>query len=209
MKPLDFLLYVDEPYINSLYDLYYSNVIEVVEKQSNGNKKRNGLGIKLFKSFPEELNAEREVEADNIHISETKVSPSIENKITKILDLHFNNTPKILTDLLKSMQENGIYYFQGTFELVTIESKNGKRLSKKVKNKNNAKGLVWKMKLIPYGESLFDVKMALSGDKILVNYHHLTEEIKLYKKFTFNILGKITKLDNRKFSIKPIVIFYL
>ncbi len=209
MKPLDFLLYVDEPYINSLYDLYYSNVIEVVEKQSNGNKKRNGLGIKLFKSFPVELNAEREVEADNIHISETKVSPSIENKITKILDLHFNNTPKILTDLLKSMQENGIYYFQGTFELVTIESKNGKRLSKKVKNKNNAKGLVWKMKLIPYGESLFDVKMALSGDKILVNYHHLTEEIKLYKKFTFNILGKITKLDNRKFSIKPIVIFYL
>ena len=209
MKPLDFLLYVDEPYINSLYDLYYSNVIEVVEKQSNGNKKRNGLGIKLFKSFPVELNAEREVEADNIHISETKVSPSIENKITKILDLHFNNTPKILTDLLKSMQENGIYYFQGTFELVTIETKNGKRLSKKVKNKNNAKGLVWKMKLIPYGESLFDVKMALSGDKILVNYHHLTEEIKLYKKFTFNILGKITKLDNRKFSIKPIVIFYL
>mgnify|MGYP005795030095 FL=1 len=209
MKPLDFLLYVDEPYINSLYDLYYSNVIEVVEKQSNGNKKRNGLGIKLFKSFPVELNAEREVEADNIHISETKVSPSIENKITKILDLHFNNTPKILTDLLKSMQEIGIYYFQGTFELVTIESKNGKRLSKKVKNKNNAKGLVWKMKLIPYGESLFDVKMALSGDKILVNYHHLTEEIKLYKKFTFNILGKITKLDNRKFSIKPIVIFYL
>ena len=65
------------------------------------------------------------------------------------------------------------------------------------------------MKLIPYGESLFDVKMALSGDKILVNYHHLTEEIKLYKKFTFNILRKITKLDNRKFSIKPIVIFYL
>lgn len=82
-------------------------------------------------------------------------------------------------------------------------------MQKNGKYKDDPKGLVWKLRIITQKHDNKNVLMTLSGDKILINYHHLTEEIEKYKRFSFNILGKISKLDNKNFTIKPIMIFYI
>lgn len=210
MKPLEFLLYVDEKYVESLYKYYYENVIEITKgKTKNGNKKLL-LKSKLFKSFPIDCAIDSEISLNNVSILENKIQPSVESKISHILHDKFKNKLIPLVDLVGNLSENGIYYFQGVFEFLSIESKNGSDTIANRKYKDNPKGLTWKLRLVTYDESdNKNVLMALSGDKILVNYHHLTEEIEKYKMFTFNILGKISKLEEKNFTVKPIVIFYM
>lgn len=210
MKPLEFLLYVDEKYVESLYKYYYDNVIETTKgKTRNGNKKLS-LGSKLFKSFPIDCAIDSEINLNNVSILENKIQPSVESKISRILNDKFRNKLIPLVDLVGNLSENGIYYFQGVFELLSLENKNGSDIIANKKYKDNPKGLTWKLRLVTYDENDDkNVLMALGGDKILVNYHHLTEEIEKYKRFTFNILGKISKLDNKSFTVKPIVIFYM
>lgn len=209
MKKLDFLLYLDDGYVESIYNYYYPNIIETTEGKNKNNRKRVGLAAKLFKSWPVDIDTDAEVEISNVTILESKIKPSVERKVNKILSENFQTTPVIFTDLAKVIQENGIYYFQGTFELISLTSTNGNDLLKERRYLNNPKGLVWKMKLINFDDENLNVNMALGGDKIMVNYHHLTEDIEKYKRFTFNILGKVTRFDEYNYSIKPIVIFYL
>ncbi len=192
-----------------MYKYYYENIIEMTKSKTKNNNKRLSLGTKLFKSFPIDASADAEINLSNVTILENKIQPSIETKISHILNDKFKNKYVPLVDLIRDISENGIYYFQGIFELLALENKNGKDIIKNKKYKDNPKGLVWKLKLITYEDNdNKNVLMVMGGDKILVNYHHLTEEIEKYKKFCFNILGKISKLDNNNFTIKPIVVFY-
>jgi len=208
MKPLEFLLYVDEMYVESLYRYYYENVIETTKGKTKNGYKRLALGSKLFKSFPIDSSIDAGINVNNVSILESKIQPSIESKISHILVDKFGNKLVSLVDLIENISENGIYYFQGVFELISLENKNGKDTIINKKYKDNPKGLVWKLKLIIDDDDNINVMMAMSGDKILINYHHLTEEIEKYKRFSFNILGKISKLDEKNFTVKPIVIFY-
>lgn len=209
MDSLDFLLYVDDEYVKSLYKYYFGNVIESTEGKTKTQNWK--LGVKLFKSslIPIPVEGENNIGLKNVSIQEKKIKPATESKIAHILEKVFNNKVKTLVDLLDIITENQIYYFQGVFELISLESKKGKDVILNKKYKNNPKGLVWKLKLITYEESdNRNVLMTLGGDKIIINYHHLTEEIEKYKRFPFRVLGKITKFNNYNFSIKPIVIFY-
>ena len=208
MDQLDLLLYADEKYIESIYNFYYPNIMEITEGETRGKDKKIGLAGKLFKNFAVTIDGEASIDFNNISVTERKIHPSVEQKIISIIDSKFDGKPRVLLELLGEIQKNGIYYFQGVYELLTIENKNGKDIIRNTGYRNNPKGLVWKLKLISYGSNV-NVNMAMSGDKILMNYHHLTEEIEKYKRFTFNILGKITKFDDINYSIKPIVIFYL
>ncbi|GFI10713.1 hypothetical protein IMSAGC007_03183 [Lachnospiraceae bacterium] len=208
MRPLEFLLYVDEKYVESLYKYYYENVTEMTKRKTKNNNGRFSLGAKLFKSFPVDVSSAEEINLNNVTILENRIQPSIETKISCILNDKFKNKYIPLVNLINTISGNGIYYFQGVFELLALENKNGKDMIENGKYKNNPKGLVWKLRLVAYEENNKNVLMAMGGNNILVNYHHLTEEIEKYKRFCFNILGKISKLDDRNFTIKPIVIFY-
>lgn len=208
MKPLEFLLYVDEKYLESLYRYYYDNVIETTKGKTKNGNKRLSLGAKLFKSFPIDSSIDGEIKVNNVSILESRIQPSVESKISHILADKFKNKFVLLVDLIENISENGIYYFQGVFELISLENKNGKDTIVNRKYRDNPKGLTWKLKLITYDSNDKTVIMSMSGDKILINYHHLTEEIEKYKRFSFNILGKISKLDDKNFTVKPIVIFY-
>lgn len=204
---LDFLLYVDEKYTDSLYNFYYDNIVEIKEAKTKSRLHRIGLAGKLLKSFFIDVNADAEINFDNVTIRESTIHPSTEKKIKDILSAKFNSTPVKLLDKLDDINENGIYFFQGVFELISIVNKNGKVITEYKKTRNHSDGLVWNMRLCTYGVTA-NVYMALGGDKILINFHHLTVQIEKYKCFSFTILGKISKFDDKNFSIKPIVIFY-
>ena len=209
MKPLECLLYVDEKYVESLYRYYFDNVIETTKGKTKNGNKRLSLETKLFKNFPINPSINGEINVNNVSILESKVQPSIESKISHILADKFGNKFVLLVDLIENISENGIYYFQGVFEIISLENKNGKDTIANRKYRDNPKGLTWRLRLITYDDDNKNVIMAMSGDKILINYHHLTEEIEKYKRFSFNILGKISKLDDKNFTVKPIVIFYM
>lgn len=209
IRKLDFLLYVDERYVESVYNFYYPNIVETTEGKTKNNRKRFSLTSKLLKNFPIDISSDGEIGFDNVTIRESIIQPSLERKILEIIENEFNHSPIILLDLLNKIQENGIYYFQGVFELISIENKNGKDIISNKEYRNNPKGLVWKLKLVQFNQSNANVSMAMGGDNILLNYHHLTEDIEKYKRFTFNILGKLTKFNKQDFTIKPIVVFYL
>ena len=206
---LDYLLYLDEKSFEMLYDLYYENITEMTLEKNRNHK--NKLGIKaVFSNYlPVNLNINGDVEIDKNKIERIKTEPVLGSKINDILNKKFNMTPIILRNLIENMQENGVYYFQGTFELQSIESEDGKDLIKSRKYINNRNGLIWKLKLVGLNDKNINVNMVLGGDKILVNHRHLTYEIEECKQFIFNILGKVTKFNEKNFSIKPIVVFYL
>lgn len=126
MKPLEFLLYVDEKYIESLYRYYYDNVIETTKGKTKNGNKRLSLGAKLFKSFPIDSSIDGEINVNNVSILESRIQPSIESKVSHILTDKFKNEFVYLVDLIENISENGIYYFQGVFELISLENKNGK-----------------------------------------------------------------------------------
>ena len=209
IRKLDFLLYVDERYVESVYNFYYPNIVETIEGKTRNKRKRFSLTGKLIKNFPIDISSDGEIGFDNVTIKESKIHPSIERKVLEVIKNEFENSPIALLDILNNIQENGIYYFQGVFELISIENKNGKDIICNKGYRNNPKGLVWKLKLVPYNKSNANVSMAMGGDNILLSYHHLTEEIEKYKRFTFNVLGKVTKFSEQDFTIKPIVVFYL
>lgn len=207
---MDLLLYLDKGYVETTYNYYYPNVTELTEGKTKNKNASLGMKFRLLKSLPfTSIDPTAEIGLSHVSISESKISPTIEAKLSEILKNNFNEKPTPLIDLIQNADENGIYFFQGVFELLSIESKHGEDLLTDKKYRSHPKGLVWKLKLITF--DLFDanVNMALGGDKLLVNYHHLTDEIEKYKRFTFNVLGKMTKHDEINFSIKPIAIFYI
>lgn len=209
MESLEFLLYVDKEYVELIYNYYFPNVVEKVQ---NNSKMRNGqmeFGANLGKLFPVDINSDTTVAVEKVLVNEVKIKPSFETKIRCILSEKFNYRPEILRNLIQTFSENGIYYFQGTFELLALETKKGKNAIKNKKYLYADKTLTWKLRMITYDDYDIEVNMQLSGDKILINYRHLTHEIEKYKKFLFNILGNVSKLSEKKFTIKPIVIFYM
>lgn len=209
MEKLDYLLYLDEKGFEMLYDLYYENITEMTIEKNRNHMNKLEIKTTLSKYLPVNLHMNADVEIDKNKIESIKTEPVLGGKINDVLQRKFNMAPVILRELIENMQENGIYYFQGAFELISIESKNGKDLIKSRKYINNRNGLMWKLKLIGFKDKNVNVNMIFGGDKILVNHRHLTYEIEESKQFIFNILGKVTKFNENNFSIKPIVVFYL
>ena len=210
MNNIDLLLYLDKGYIETTYNYYYPNVTELTEGKTQNKDASVGMKFRLLKNLPIiSIDPTAEIGLSHVSISESKITPTIEAKLSEILKRTFNGKPTALIDLIQNSADNGIYFFRGVFELLSIESKKGNDLLIENKYRSHSKGLVWKLKLITYDLCDANVNMALSGDKILINYHHLTNEIEKYKQFRFDVLGKMTKHDEKNFSIKPIAIFYL
>ena len=150
MQKLECLLYLDEKYVEYLYNLYFTNVTEITIEKSRDLRKHFETGADMLKIFPVSMNAEGEIELSKVDIHEETVKPDVVNKVMRILYSHFQMQPIILRELIKDMKENGIYYFQGEFELLSIESVDGKDLIKNGKYRKNPEGLEWNLRLVTY-----------------------------------------------------------
>lgn len=203
---IDYILYIDEAYLESVYNLSFPNIIETIETKNKSNKRNAKLESKLSKIIPIQIVSKFELDIDKVTIAESKVKPTIESKIKRLVDEKYK-TPRVLGDLISDEFQNGVYFFDGTFELLSLKN-NGKDYSKNKKYLMFPKGIIWEMKYVWFEESDISILMHLGGDKIKTNLHHLTEEIEKYKKFYFTIIGKISIHDVSHYSIKPIVIFY-
>lgn len=208
MQKLDCLLYLDEKYVEYLYNLYFTNVTEITIEKSRDLKKHFEAEADMLKIFPVSMNTEGEIELSKVDIHEETVKPDVVNKVVRILYSHFQMQPIILRELIRDMKENGIYYFQGKFELISIKSVDGKDLIKNGKYRKNPEGLEWNLRLVTYDKKKMNVAMVLGGEKILVHHRHLTREIEKYKRFIFNVLGRFKRkawCTNFKFQAKSVV----
>lgn len=89
MQKLECLLYLDEKYVEYLYNLYFTNVTEITIEKSRDLRKHFETGADMLKIFPVSMNAEGEIELSKVDIHEETVKPDVVNKVMRILYSHF------------------------------------------------------------------------------------------------------------------------
>lgn len=225
---MDFLRlwYVDEEFLNSLYNQISENITQMTISEGKSSDKDGEANIdigEMFKrfKFPIGISLRTRYDIGNSVIKEKIVTPSIEYKIQK-LQKHIKQKYR-LNEIVKSDSNvRGIILVSGMFTLLELyyQGEKDKNLIHKQDFIEHPNELVWHMhwsmkvdnsrRDYENSEELVkdvSVEMFMDGEKLRRNIKHITTSIEKYHPFDFNIIGDFCKIDNCTYTLKPIIIY--
>lgn len=220
------LWYVDEDYLNSLYNQISENITVInIFEEKNSDKEGDlifdiGKIISGFK-FPIGISLRTRYEIGKNVIKEKTITPSVEYKIQKIQD-YIKNRYKLKEIVKYDSEIRGIVWISDMFTLLELyyQGNKNKNLIYNCNFIEKPNELVWHMRWsmkVDNSKRYYEdsselikdvsVEMFLSGDKIKRNIKHITTAIEKYHVFDFNIIGDFCRIDNCTYTLKPIIIY--
>ena len=220
------LWYVDEDYLNSLYNQISENVTQIHITEGKSSDKEGTLIFDIGKiissfKFPIGISLRTRYEIGKNVIKEKTITPSVEYKIQKIQD-YIKDKYKLKEIVKYDSEVRGIVWISDMFTLLELyyQGNKDKNLIHKPNFIEKPSELVWHMhwsmkvdnskrhyENSPELIKDVSVEMFLGGDKIKRKIKHITTAIEKYHPFDFNIIGDFCKIDNCTYTLKPIIIY--
>lgn len=218
------LWYVDEEYLNSLYNQLSENITQLIVSEEKSSDREGLFGLSLNDiitrfTFPIGISLRTRYNIKKNVVTEKTITPSTEHKILE-LQKNINKKIKLKELILHTPNANGIICISDNFTLLELYYQGNKSnsLIREPDFIEHPAELVWhfhwSMK-VDNSKRLYEnspelikevsVEMFAGGDKIKRNIKHITTSIEKYHLFDFSIIGDLHKIDNCTYTIKPIV----
>ena len=220
------LWYVDEQYLDSLYNQICEGVSQIVISEGQTVDKEGNLGIEIGNllgklGFPVGLSLRTRFSIGKNVISEKTITPSVELKIQKLQN--YNGKKHQLSEIVRYDSDvKGIVWVSDMFTLLELYYLGNKdrNLIHHLNFIEKPDELVWYMQWsmkVDNSKRNYEnceelikdvrVEMHLGGEKIRRNIKHITTAIEKYHPFDFDVIGDLSKIDNCTYTLKPIVIY--
>lgn len=212
--------YVDEEYLNSIYNQIAENVIQNVITQSYevnkdidriGNVGNIGIPVGISLNYRHRI-------AEGV-IQEKVLVPAMEEKIMQVKE--YIKTKKKINDVIKARNiDKGIVWIEEMFQLQELYYQGERRnLMNEIDVIKSPKELTWHLNYRTYVDNSkreyedspervkeAQVDMYMGGDKLRRNIKHITTKIEKRHAFLLDVIGELERYDNCSYTIKPIVI---
>ena len=220
------LWYVDEEYLNSLYNQIYENISEITISEEKASDNEGDFGTSITDiinklGFPLGLSLRYRYSLRKHIIKERKVTPSIESKISELQE--YIKEKRNLKELIRfDCNSNGIIWISDMFKLLELYCQGNKNndLRHNLNFIENPSDLVWHFHwsiTVDNSKRNYEdsseltkevcVEMFAGGEKIKRNVKHITTAIEKLHLFDFSVIGDLHKINNCTYTIKPIVIY--